>query len=40
MKGWDHADFVGQDYSDTKRSAQELKEFYRGIADDLVSIEE
>ncbi|MGE0975586.1 YSIRK-targeted triacylglycerol lipase [Staphylococcus cohnii] len=39
MHDWDHADFVGQDSNDTKRSQAELSQFYEGIASDLVRTE-
>ncbi|WP_210122842.1 YSIRK-type signal peptide-containing protein [Staphylococcus sp. GDY8P176P] len=39
MHDWDHADFVGQDSNDTKRSQAELRQFYEGIASDLVKTE-
>ncbi|WP_210140210.1 YSIRK-type signal peptide-containing protein [Staphylococcus sp. GDY8P45P] len=39
MHDWDHADFVGQDSNDTKRSQAELSRFYEGIASDLVRTE-
>ncbi|MCU5747010.1 YSIRK-type signal peptide-containing protein [Staphylococcus sp. SQ8-PEA] len=38
--GWDHADFVGQDYADTNRTSSELLDFYHQIAEDLVRTEE
>ena len=38
MHDWDHADFVGQDSNDTKRSQAELRQFYEGIASDLVKL--
>ncbi|PTK60952.1 lipase [Staphylococcus nepalensis] len=39
MHGWDHADFVGQDNNDTKRSQAELSQLYEQIASDLVKNE-
>ena len=36
---WDHADFVGQDSSDTARTRDELRDFYESIAKDLVKAE-
>ncbi|MCI2869116.1 YSIRK-type signal peptide-containing protein [Staphylococcus hominis] len=33
---WDHVDFVGQDSTDTKRSREELQQFWYDLADDLV----
>lgn len=36
---WDHVDFVGQDSTDTKRSREELQQFWYDLADDLVQTE-
>ena len=36
---WDHVDFVGQDSTDTKRTRDELQQFWHGLADDLVQSE-
>ncbi|MDO0993760.1 YSIRK-targeted triacylglycerol lipase [Staphylococcus borealis] len=36
---WDHIDFVGQDSSDTKRTRDELQQFWHSLADDLVQSE-
>lgn len=36
---WDHVDFVGQDSSDTKRTRDELQQFWHSLADDLVQSE-
>lgn len=37
---WDHVDFVGQDSTDTKRTRDELQQFWHGLADDLVQSEQ
>ena len=36
---WDHVDFVGQDSTDTKRTREELQQFWYDLADDLVQTE-
>ncbi|KIJ86584.1 lipase [Staphylococcus saprophyticus] len=36
---WDHVDFVGQDSKDTKRTREELQQFWYDLADDLVQSE-
>lgn len=36
---WDHVDFVGQDSTDTKRTREELQQFWYDLADDLVQSE-
>ena len=36
---WDHVDFVGQDSTDTKRTREELQQFWHNLADDLVQTE-
>ena len=37
---WDHVDFVGQDSTDTKRTRDELQQFWHGLAEDLVQSEQ
>ncbi|WP_251942725.1 YSIRK-type signal peptide-containing protein [Staphylococcus sp. Marseille-Q5304] len=37
---WDHVDFVGQDSTDTARTTAELRDFWHGIAEDLVKSEQ
>ncbi|MCO6333212.1 YSIRK domain-containing triacylglycerol lipase GehC [Staphylococcus epidermidis] len=37
---WDHVDFVGQDSTDTKRTRDELQQFWHDLADDLVQSEQ
>ncbi|WP_436862654.1 YSIRK-targeted triacylglycerol lipase [Staphylococcus caeli] len=39
-KDWDHMDFVGLDATDYKRTGEELKQFYTGIVNNLMRIEE
>lgn len=39
-KDWDHMDFVGLDATDYKRTGEELKQFYTGIINNLIRIEE
>ncbi|WP_435303526.1 YSIRK-targeted triacylglycerol lipase [Staphylococcus agnetis] len=36
---WDHVDFVGQDGTDTKRTREELQQFWHQLAEDLVQSE-
>ena len=36
---WDHVDFVGQDSTDTKRTREELQQFWYDLADNLVQSE-
>lgn len=36
---WDHVDFVGQDSTDTKRTREELQQFWYDLADALVQTE-
>lgn len=40
MNGWDHLDFVGLDATDYKRIGEELSQFYLGIINNLIRIEE
>ena len=37
---WDHVSFVGQDSTDTKRTRDELQQFWHGLAEDLVQSEQ
>ncbi|MEW4383226.1 YSIRK domain-containing triacylglycerol lipase GehC [Staphylococcus epidermidis] len=37
---WDHVDFVGQDSTDSKRTRDELQQFWHGLAEDLVQSEQ
>ncbi|OEK91391.1 hypothetical protein AST07_08270 [Staphylococcus saprophyticus] len=39
-KDWDHMDFVGMDPTDYKRTGEELEQFYTGIVDHLMRVEE
>lgn len=40
MNGWDHLDFVGLDATDYKRIGEELSQFYLGIINNLIRIED
>ncbi len=39
MKGWDHADFVGLDFFDIRRTGAELEKFYHSLMDNIKQIE-
>ncbi|MHD0398645.1 YSIRK-targeted triacylglycerol lipase [Staphylococcus simulans] len=40
MKGWDHLDFVGLDALDFKHTGQELQDFYAGLINHMMRVEE
>lgn len=40
MKGWDHLDFVGLDALDFKHTGQELQDFYAGLINNMMRVEE